>query len=83
MRDQSQLTHSMRVWEDHELRTLQRYYPDWEIWSIRGIGPTAWCARREGNQLAQIVTQSPEHLIRLITESQFPASGGGGDSAAL
>jgi hypothetical protein len=83
MRDQSRLTHFMKIWEDHQLRTLERYYPDWDISMIRGIGPSAWCARREGNPSALFITQSPEHLVRLMAESQFPAPGSGGDSAAL
>ena len=66
----------MQTWDDQQLALLRPKYPDWDIWTVRGIYPkpyTIWCAKPAGSPTATINTDSPEHLIEMIREQEHEA----------
>jgi hypothetical protein len=56
---------------DEQLAMLRVKYPAWEIWYVRRVyGPDVWCAKRKGQPVATINTDSPEELVRKIADAE-------------
>ena len=68
-------TPEVQSWDDRQLALLRPNYPDWDIWAVRSVYPkphTTWCARPKGHPVATINTDSPEHLIELLSAGGQP-----------
>ena len=63
----------LQSWDDRQLALLRPNYPDWDIWAVRSVYPkphTTWCARPKGHPVATINTDSPEHLVELLSAGE-------------
>jgi hypothetical protein len=60
----------MRDYAQTQLALLRPLWPAYELWVVyrQRPYPNLWCARRKGEALACVNTESPETLVEILTE---------------